>query len=334
MAMFNANILMKELRKASGLTQAQVAEGICSRGTLASLETGRRKPDWFTFKNVMMKLGVDPTLYHNDIVSADEAYIMNAHTECTQLIRAQNLTQLKAELDKIEQDPRFAEGLGRRVYLGILGTYYTLSYVQAVYYSAEKNEADGAAFIAPALECTMELLTSYRPDFDIANIPNYFLSNAEQIALDRLVNIYLFQKQAKKSVEIGTMLLENLEKNYKVDLIEDIRYFQLMITGNIANTLMEELHDYEACITLLDKGIAKIKDRFGIYPYYRFSYMKARALIRLGKKEEGEALFKKCIMFSYGAEQYLPGDMKVDFQKDIFKGTFGYTFDLTVTIPW
>ena len=334
MAMFNANLLMKELRKASGMTQNQVAEGICSRGTIASLEAGHRKPDWFTFKNVMLKLGVDPTLYYNDIVSADEAYIMNTHTKCTNLIRTQDLPQLKNELEKIEQDPRFSEGLGRRVYLGIMGTYYVLSYVQAVYYSPDKNEAAGAQFLPPALEHTMELLASYRADFEIDNIPNYFLSNAEQIALDRLANIYLFLGQAEKSVEIGTMLLENLEKNYKVDLIDDLRYFHLLIMGNIANTLMEKLHKYNECLNLLDKGISKIKDRFGIYSYYRFSYMKARALIHLDRKEEGEELFKKCIMFSHGAEQYLPGDMKVEFQKNIFSETFGYTFDLTTSIPW
>ena len=53
MAMFNANLIMRELRKAKGLTQEQMAEGICSRSAIAMIEKGERKPDWHIFSGAM-----------------------------------------------------------------------------------------------------------------------------------------------------------------------------------------------------------------------------------------------------------------------------------------
>jgi len=333
MAAFNASVLMKELRKASGFTQRQVAEGICSRGTLASLEVGHRKPDWFTFKNVLLKLGVDPTLYYNDIISADEAYIMSQSIECTQLVRASNLEQLKCEIEKMEQDPVFSEGLGRRVYLGVKGTYYTLCHMQSQEYLENGITVD-KSILELALQHTMELLNDYRPDFDIEKVPNYFLSNDELKAVDRLANIYLFLGDAEKSLNIRYMVFDNLKGNYKVDFIEDLRFFHIGVIANIAATLLSHLHRYDECLNMAEKGIEQIRDRASIYEYYHLSYVKSYALLHLGRKEEGEELLKKCIMFSHGAEKYLPPDLSVDYQKELFIEKFGYKFDLTVTIPW
>jgi len=77
MALFNANILMRELRIASGLTQEQVAEGICARQTISAIETGNRKPDIFIFANVLKKLNVNPAHYCSDIANDNEIYIYN-----------------------------------------------------------------------------------------------------------------------------------------------------------------------------------------------------------------------------------------------------------------
>ncbi len=67
MPLFNANMLIRELRKARGLTQEKLAEGICSRQTITKIENGERKPDWWTFKNIMLRLESDPENYMSDI---------------------------------------------------------------------------------------------------------------------------------------------------------------------------------------------------------------------------------------------------------------------------
>ena len=332
MPAFNANVLMKELRKTSGLTQKQVAEGICSRGTLASLEAGHRKPDWFTFKNVLLKLGVDPTLYYNSIISENEAYLLNQEMICIRLGRTSNRTEQKAEIDKMEKDPLFATGQGLQILLAAKGNYY-LQISEAKLHNNE-NGSEVEHYLALAIDDTMMLLEQYRPGFDVDKISDYFLSNAELRALMRLASLYTLRDDIDKAVRLGYLLAENSERNYKLEFIEDMRNIFANIIGNLLYALMDKLHRYEECLVLVEKGLAYLVDISDIFFYYRLSYTKAFVLLHLGRKEEGEELFKKCIMFSYGAQKFLPFDMSVDVQKDEFVNQFGYKPDLTVTIPW
>jgi len=64
----------------------------------------------------------------------------------------------------------------------------------------------------------------------------------------------------------------------------------------------------------------------------RLLYHKAYALMHLNRTQEGEAHFKRCLMFSYALGESAPSDMKVKHHKDCFKATFGYELDLTIKI--
>ena len=60
MPLFNVSVMIRELRTAKGLSQEKLAEGICSRQTVYMIERGARKPDWHTFKSIMLRLGLNP----------------------------------------------------------------------------------------------------------------------------------------------------------------------------------------------------------------------------------------------------------------------------------
>jgi len=125
MALFNANLIIRELRKAKGITQEALAEGICSRSTITMIEQGKRKPDWFTFSNIMKKLGVDPTRYFNDIASEDELYIYNQINVANKLLGSFDFDGVKVELEKMEKDKRFTKGLGYQVLVGYRSILYS-----------------------------------------------------------------------------------------------------------------------------------------------------------------------------------------------------------------
>ena len=49
MVLHNANLMIRETRKALSMTQEKLAEGICSRETIVKLEEGERKSNWLCY---------------------------------------------------------------------------------------------------------------------------------------------------------------------------------------------------------------------------------------------------------------------------------------------
>jgi len=317
MALFNANLIIKELRKAKGLTQEQLAEGICSRSTITMIEQGKRKPDWFTFSNIMKKLDVDPAQYFSDIACEDEIYIYNQINIANKLLGLFDYDGLKVELEKIEQDERFAKGLGYQVLLG----YRSIFYNQEKYMDVEL-----------AFKYSWEYIRLFRPDFEIDKIPDYFLSDNDIKAINRLATVYNSSGDTKKAVAIRYMLLENFEKNYKVNTENSMRDTYIYTISNIARALVEELGQYEEGIEMVEKGMEMLKGTENIKAYIRLLYHKAYALMYLGRKQEGEEAFKRCFMFSYAMGDSAPLDMKVDYHKQYFKKIFGYDLEIALVV--
>jgi len=317
MALFNANLIIRELRKAKGLTQEQLAEGICSRSTITMIEQGKRKPDWFTFSNIMKKLEVDPTQYFSDIASEDEIHIYNQINIANKLIGLFDYEGLKAELEKIEKDERFTHGLGYQVLLGY----------RSIFYSQEKYMDIDLAF-----KYSMEYIRLFRPNFEIEKIPDYFLSDNDIKAINRLATAYNSSGDNEKAIAIRYMLLENFEKNYKVDIENSLRDTYIFTISNIARALVEEVGRYEESIQMVDKGMEMLKGSENVKAYIRLLYHKAYALMYLNRTQEGEEHFKRCLMFSYALGESAPSDMKVEYHKDYFKKIFGYELGLTIKI--
>jgi len=203
LAMFNANILVRELRKASGLTQEQVAEGICSRQTISAIEKGKRKPDWYTFSNIMRKLNIDPALYYSDIASEDEVYIINQANAGNKLISVFDYEGIRLEVEKMEQDARFAEGLGYQVLLSMK----TILYSQGLHMNTEL-----------AYKYAMEYIRLFRPDFEVEKIPSYHLSYDNINAINRLCTVYQHSGEHEKAIEIYYTLIDNFERVYQADI--------------------------------------------------------------------------------------------------------------------
>ena len=81
MPLFNAGAIIRETRIAHGLSQEKLAEGICSRHTVVKIEGGTRKPDWYTFRALARKLGLEPDMYYSSVVSEKDAKVVKALDE-------------------------------------------------------------------------------------------------------------------------------------------------------------------------------------------------------------------------------------------------------------
>jgi len=332
MAIFNANILMRELRKASGLSQAEAAEGICARQTISAIERGERKPDWFTFSNVMKKFKVDPTQYYSDVAGEDEIYIYNKQDELGRIISAQNYDKVKEEIDALEQDERWQSGLG----------YQFLLTFKSILYGQGNHHAN----FDLALKYSYEYLRLFRPDFDAEKINEYFLSDNDIKAIGRLALAYmnksiidankqLFDKEyLDKTIRIRYMLLENIERNYSAGVGNSLRETYLFTLSNLAAVLTYRAKKYEEAIEIADKGmniLLGLKDN--PYIYFRLLASKAKALMLLGKKEEGEECFKRLLLFSIAIGNIAPADMRTEWLKNDWTKTFGFE-PIDISVNW
>jgi len=273
------------------------------------IEQGKRKPDWFTFSNIMKKLEVDPSQYFSDIASEDELFIYNKINVANQLLGSFDYEGVKAELDKLEEDERFEKGLGYQVLLG----YRTILYSQEKYVNPEL-----------ALKYAYEYIRLTRPDFEVEQISSYFLSENDFKAINRLAVAYYSSGNSKKAIAIRYLLVENYEKNYSTDIDNNLRDTYIIAIANIARALVEEEGQFEEGMAMAEKGLALLKGSANIWLYIRFLYHKAYALLHLGRKQEGEELFKRCLMFSYAMGEDAPLDMAVAYQKNEFVKHFGY----------
>ena len=317
MAAFNANMLIRELRSASGLTQEQLAEGICTRKTIYSIEKGVQKPDLFTFNSLMKRLNVNPMQYYNDVASEDDMYIFEKTRITNKMLKASDFEGLKTQLNEMEQDNRFAEGLGYSFLLTQRSTLYS----QGAYMDTNL-----------AIKYSMEYLKIFRPNFEIEKIPDYFLSDSEINIINNIATAYIHSGNAEKSLEIRYMLMENIEKHYTANIYSFVLRTYHTIIKDIAKTLVEEVGRYEECIQIAEKGMDIIKNAHHTNLYIHFAWYKGTALMHLGRKQESEDVFKRCIAYSFAMGKNIPAGMTVDYLKSDFEKKFGYKLDLFISV--
>jgi transcriptional regulator with XRE-family HTH domain len=319
MALFNSGIMIRELRNGKGLTQAQLAEGICSRQTITAIEKGERKPDWYTFTQILRKLDVPPDRYFDSIANEDEVYVHNKLIQWNDLASKWNYEALKAEFAEAEQDKRFRCFLGQQNILRMKGVYHNLK---------GNPEQD----FALSVKCRLEFLTNARPGFDIDKIDEYFLTMNERIALNGLCNSYDGLGEPEKSLLIRDKLMKLYEKNHSAsDHMARVQYMDTIV--NQASTLLDNVKRYEECIALADKGLKIAKgDNYSTVNYMYLIKIKASAHMRLGQKEEGEELVKRFLYFAYAMGENQPPPLSFEVIKKQFEDIYGYRLDLT--LPW
>ena len=319
MSMFNANLVMRELRKAKGLTQEQLAEGICSRSAIAMIEKGERKPDWYIFSEAMRKMGVDPKQFYTNIISSEEATMYSYYMEMYALYKSRNVEGMKVELEKMENDKRFSEGFGRKIYLDMSRMFYVL----------EENKNKNPEL---SIEYAMKLLRMTRPDFDIDKINEYYLSNMEVAVVAGIATAYAELRNIEKAIEIRQMTIKYYENNHVSAGIYEKMAYVISLT-NLADNLLS-IKAYDNCIEVCDKSL---KFSFGLdfatVARMKSLYFKSFALGHLGQKEESEHLFKQYLFYCWGVAEHLDvTNTTFDKEKKRWEETFGYKLDLT--LPW
>jgi len=310
--LFNVGNLVRELRKMKGLTQEKLAEGICSRSTILMIEKGERKPDWFTFRNIMARLGEDPNKFNIEIADNEETFVVRKHLEWLAYIRECDYESMKKEIELHKNDKRFLNGRGRFFFLKLKTCFYNMG----PYMDCQI-----------AIECALESIRLTRPDFEINNINTYFLAPHEIETINNLANAYSNHDEPEMSLKILRLLKENLGLHYASFL--NFNQFYLLILVNLAEDL-NRLDILNESLEVCAEGMEVSLGCRDMLYYMNFVLTKAECLMKLGNKTEGKELFKQVMLFSYATQ----GKTGMDFNEIAADYMEKYNEKIDLSLPW
>lgn len=313
MARYNANALIKELRKAQGMTQEKLAEGICSRHTITKIESGERKADWFILQNVLIRLGVkfeDLQSRVSEMLSGDEAFVVQKRDELQKMLSAFDNAGAKALLDELAEDRRFTQKSqgGYQIYLRFMAAVH----LQGQYKDIHKS-----------LECATECIKINRPDFDIDKLADYFLSPDELTLLNMIAIAYAEIEGMSRAIEIWFMLKANYEKQYNLSVHENPRYRELVLNICVG---LKNAERFEECLAIAEEGLKSALANNEMRTHIIYFRQKAWCLMKLGRADEGRELYKKFLMLAYVMDGY--ASVSFEMGKKEYEDTFGEQLEL------
>jgi len=332
MALINVNLLIRETRKMRGLTQEQLAEGICSRETIVKLENGKQKPNWYIIKEVLMRLGLDPELYNTGVVSQGEARLIEQLGECFSLMNNMKFDEVKVLIDKIEAE---IESQADSVWRSELG-HGLLLRIKAQFYSFTASSDIPFTYlnVSLAIECALECLKTMRPNFELSNVPDYYLAVNEYRLLLVLAKSYVESGDFDTGIQLYYMLKANMEKKYSyamgvahVNHTVNTQYRSMLYFMQIA---LFRSKRYVEAIQLAEEGISIAIAARDFSDYANYCGILGNCYHKLGQTEKMYEFYKRYYLIIYLFDGH--ASFNFDFAMNRFEEEHGERLDLTV--PW
>lgn len=306
MTVYNIGLLVKDLRLQHGLTQAELAEGICSRDTVVKIENGKRKPDYYVLNNILERLGAEELLEYANAVPDTKLFEAMARTD--ELFHQKKYDEIEKLLKQIESNEEFSSTLSKRNILFFKIAYRTRPGLTQKQYQE-------------AIEMSFEALKINRPNFDIKNLETYYLSPQEFRSLSQLGFIYNLKGDYCKSAALYQKLINNYDKKYRIKLRPTNWYISFF--SNCGLALLSAKH-YEKALEIVEKGL-KLLLFSSAMQYYSMLHTKAICLCRLKRTNEGKETFKKLCYLLIATDKNAVADFKSIAQE--FEKDFGLVFE-------
>lgn len=302
MSFFQLGSVIKMRREELGLSQEELADGICSVPTLSRIENGERMPTKNHFEMLMQRLGYSSTsidfftdkqsfLLHDFKYKIRQAYIDKNYD-----LARKNLE----EFCKISNNPS-------KIDEQFLILYQILLNLQEVTTEEKLMQLEKAL----VLTC---------PKYKIGNIPK-ILSYAEVLLLNNIAICYDCLGKRTQTISILTSLKEHYES--QMTNKEEALRTQPMILYNLSKYLGLN-GEYDECIKVCDMGIqiARTTGRCSLLAETLFN--RSWALIQRNLPEDEDAAKEnlrqaKSFCFAFGNEMLL--EEIENYCKSVFEDT-------------
>ncbi|MCL1994855.1 MAG: helix-turn-helix domain-containing protein [Defluviitaleaceae bacterium] len=319
--LYSQSEIIKHHRQLKGLTQAQLAEGICSRMHIVNVENGTRKLSDFIFKDVLLKLDLDPNDFNVGIDAQDEdtLFLMQMEKEVATHLAHFNrlgLEKVKNAINNRFKDSNFGEYLALRIDM-----HLNLPQSDSI-----NNPDLPKPDILKAREYAIKALKLKRADFDLAKIDTYFLTIREYSIISALATTYGYLDDLPKEVEILDKLKANYEKNHKIVMGgSGLNTFYATLLTNISINY-KLLGMWEQCLQHATQNMEIFLKHNNVILYTRAIYQRAYSLMKLGRTDEGKEYYNKFFMLAYVLDGYAAINFAV--VKKEYEDVFGGIMDI------
>jgi len=328
--LYSQQEIIKHHRELKGLTQSQLAEGICSRNHIVNAEAGSRKLSSFIFKEVLLKLGLNPHDFNIGIDVEDNDTIFFLQKEKEMLTYVSNwdregLIKIRGDIDNYLETQRGKQTDAKIRELLTLTIDAHLNLPQA-------DNIHNPDLPKPNVKIAREYVTKaiklYRPDFDLEKIETYFLTIREYSLISTLATTYGYQDDLQREVGILDKLKVNFEKNQKI--IAGNYSINTFYSGLLTNIGINYklLSMWEECLHQATENMDIFLKHNNIKLYARAIYQRAYSLMKLNRTDEGKGYYNKFFMIAYVLDGYAAINFAV--VKKEYEEVFGGAFDIRV----
>lgn len=267
--------LIRQLRMEKGLTQEQLAEGICSPVTISRIENGTQQPSNRVLELLLDRLG--DGLFHTmdtTVLQTDVREIKSREEEILHYIAAGNIAEAVSLLSEVSDAT-----------LSLPAQQQRKKYIEALL----RHQEEGNKNMPEMQRLLEEALLLTKPKFDRMDFRSTILTSQEMQIINFLSIVLWEQAEYRQAIRISFELSESMERKQS-NLPEQRQLYVCVLTNQLQFLEAERRYEeaYEICIKA--EKICKETDDMSMLPGILFS--KAKLLFYIGKYAESISILK------------------------------------------
>lgn len=308
MSNYNVGQIIKLTREAIGLSQEELADGVCSVQTLSRIENGKVKVKKKTYQQLMEKMGRDGTKNYS-VLSTENFELLDIMVEVDDLI-------FRHEYEEAEKKNNILkEKLD-------LDNFLNYQYIER----NEINLADGLGKISKmeALERLEDLISQTIPDYHQLLDKTFPFMYKEVLLLMNIGTAYGDLKEWEKALQIFYMLIRSLNTGYMrySDSIQII----VMLVGAIAR-IYGGRGERDKAIRMCWNAIYKAKKNclYTILPkcYGEIAWNMMKQIEKGERTETDKELCKQYLRQGYAVAVLSKQNLYAEITKNVYESFFG-----------
>ncbi|MDE5590945.1 MAG: helix-turn-helix domain-containing protein [Acetatifactor sp.] len=270
--------VIRSLRKKAGLSQEELADGICSPVSVSRIENGAQMPSGMVLEALLARLGTS-TYQICDIYykSEKQQEFEQEAEEVSRLLSEGKLEDAKDCLARLESGAR-ADSLNLQCYL--------LLYASIKIYEGENSEE--------VLSILYDALAQTKASFDFEDFRNVLLSVSEANILNVIAAVLFRLEDVTGAIRLGEELMSSL-KRHKSGL-KEYTIVQINLAINLAQFLEKE-HRYKEALVYIETAEELSFSSFEQALLPEIEFIKAKMYHLLGNDSDCTAILKAVVPY-------------------------------------
>lgn len=264
--MFNIGQAIKGLRQNIGLSQEELASGICNQAQISNIENNNAMPSVLLLNQIAIKLGVDMNYFFEMQESYKVEYLQNSKKYIRKLIRMRDYENLYDTVLSEKKHPYFqdSENLQFLLWHEAISIHYI-----------ESDPRKALEILDKALQTT--------------NHKKYYTEQEIEI----LNSVAVIHRETANYEEAETRFREGLERLKEVPRLTNFQIEIRLVFG--LSQLLTDIEEFQESLEWCNKGISLCKSYDTLYIYGELLYQRGENLARLGEKEKAKESLDKSV---------------------------------------